>query len=88
VSLSGYIPVPQYCRMQFEVLIGAGRKRGWLPWGSRCDAFEFGSAQAKPSTVRCSCQTSGRPECARSLSAVKSGSWRPSKMACVMSGVR
>jgi hypothetical protein len=33
VSLSGYIPVPQSCRMQFEVLTGAGRKRGRLPWG-------------------------------------------------------
>jgi len=29
-------------------------------------------AQAKPSTDRCSCQASGRRECASSLSAVKS----------------
>ena len=34
---------------------------------------EFGPAQAKPSMVRCSCQPSGRRECASSLSVVRSG---------------
>ena len=33
---------------------------------------EFGPAQGKPSTTRCSCQSSGRRECASSLSAVRS----------------
>ena len=51
---------------------GAGRKRDRLPRGKRCRwSFELGSAQAKPSTVRCSCQASGRCECASSLSAVR-----------------
>ena len=51
---------------------GAGRKRDRLPRGKRCRwSFELGSAQATPSTVRCSCQASGRCECASSLSAVR-----------------
>ena len=45
-------------------------------------------AQAKPSTVRCSCQVSGRRECASSLSAVRSRGWRPSRTAWMMSGAR
>ncbi len=34
---------------------------------------EFDPAQAKPSTVRCSCQPSGRRECSSCLSALRSG---------------
>src|SRR6516162_1107163 len=45
-------------------------------------------AQVKPSAVRCSCQPSGRRECASSLSAVRSRGWRPLRMAWVMSGAR
>ena len=46
------------------------------------------AGQAKPSTLRCSCQVSGSRECASSLSAVRSRGWHPSRMACVMSGAR
>jgi hypothetical protein len=45
-------------------------------------------AQAKPSTIRWSCQTSGRRECSRSFSDVKSLGCRPSRIACVISGAR
>ena len=55
----------------------------------RSAMLSIGSAgQAKPSTLRCSCQVSDRRECASSLSAVRWRGWRPSRMAWVMSGAR
>jgi hypothetical protein len=45
-------------------------------------------AQAKPSRVRWSCQASGRRECSRSFSDVKSRGCRPSRIAWVISGAR
>jgi len=86
ISLPSLIPVPQRParsrqsrHWRTEVCLGIQR--------CRC-CFELGSAQAKPSTVRCSCQASGRRECASSLSAVRSRGWRPSRIACVISGAR
>ena len=68
---------------------GAGRKRRRSPGVNDLGgALSFGSAQAKPSTIRCSCQASGRRECASSLSAVSPRGWCPSRMACVISGAR
>ena len=69
-SLSGSIPVPQ-CRLGAlqPGCTGAPREIGLAMRPSS----EFGPAQGKPSTVRCSCQPSGRRECASSLSAVRSG---------------
>ena len=70
ISLSGSIPVPQ-CRLGAlqPGCTGAPREIGLAMRPS----FEFGPAQGKPSTVRCSCQPSGRRECASSLFAVRSG---------------
>ena len=42
----------------------------------------------KRAGARCLCQASGKRACANSFSAVRSRSWRPSRMACVMSGAR
>ena len=89
ISLPGHIPVPQ-CRR-----CGSQQCRHWpasevgLPRGVAISvSFYCAATQAKPSTVRCSCQPSGRRECASSLSAVRSRGWRPSRMAWVMSGER
>jgi hypothetical protein len=89
ISLPGHIPVPQ-CRR-----CGSQQCRHWpasevgLPRGVAISAsFYCAATQAKPSTLRCSCQPSGRRECASNLSAVRSRGWRPSRMASVMSGAR
>jgi hypothetical protein len=89
ISLPGQISVPQ-CRR-----CGSQQCRQWpasevrLPRGAAISvSFYCATAQARPSTVRCSCQPSGRRECASSLSAVRSRGWRPSRMASVMSGAR
>ena len=69
MSLSDPIPVPQ-CRL--------GGSRPWLHGCAKRGRVSdvtgsgFGPAQAKPSAARCACQVSGRRECARSLSAVRS----------------
>ena len=62
MSLLGQIPVPR-CRRWVEA------NPGVLPLSES----DIGSAdQPKPSRVRCSCQASGRRECASSWSAVRS----------------
>jgi hypothetical protein len=75
--------------MWFATVPALARKRGRVASG-RGDIGELYCAaiQAKPSTVRCSCQPSGRRECTSSLSAVRSRGWPPSRMAWVMSGAR
>ena len=76
------------CRAIFQYrsagdVIGQRRAATW-PEAACCGSI----SQAKPSTVRCSCQASGRRECASSLSAVRSRGCRPSRMAWVISGAR
>ena len=78
MSLLGEIPVPQPERCD-------PRRPQLLPPGK---AVVGSAGQAKPSTIRCSCQASGRRECASSLAAVRSRGWCPSRMAWVMSGAR
>ena len=59
----------------------ASRVRAGPGVSARGRSCEFGAGQTNPSTVRCSCQASGRRECASSLSAVRSRGWRPSRIA-------
>ena len=81
--IAGDISVERYSGTAVPARRFATCKRGRVSGVTR-----RGPAQAKPSTLRCSCQPSGRRECASSLSAVRSRGCRPSRMASVMSGAR
>jgi len=65
--IAGDISVERYSGTAVPARRFATCKRGRVSGVTR-----LGPAQAKPSTVRCSCQPSGRRECASSLSAVRS----------------
>jgi hypothetical protein len=87
-SLSSLIPVPR-CRRRGLGTVRHRSTASALLVTCRCWlGVAPDRAQAKPSTVRCSGQPSGRRECASSLSAVRSRGWPPSTMAWVISGAR